>query len=504
MSPSPHTGSRADPGTLPDVLTVPATELARRIRAGELSAAEAVEAHIARIRAVDPMLNALVAERFEAARAEAELADEAVRRGEAGPLAGVPFTVKEMVNLEGMPVTFGSRRRLGRVAEGDAVVVSRLRAAGAIPLGVTNVPEWGFWFETANLVYGRTRNPYDLRRTPGGSSGGEAALVAAGASPFGIGADIGGSIRMPAAFCGIFGHKPTTGLVPLTGHWPVYAGGPEARLDKRNPYVVLGPLARSARDLAPLLRILAGPDGVDPNARAMELGDPAAVQWSRTRAYAIEDPRILLAASPDPPIRAAVAAAVAALEAAGVHVETLDPEPFRRAAHLWFAALRDMGGFSLREILGAGRPITLPVEIAKTLFGRGEYSLPALLFCLGEAAGHVLISDRRVRELVEEGTRLQAALEKELGPEGILVLPAHPRVAPPHNTPLLRPFDFAYTAVLNVLGFPATVAPVGLDPRGLPRAVQITAARGADHLTIAGAMLLEDAFGGWTPARGAG
>ncbi|HET9983745.1 MAG TPA: amidase [Longimicrobiales bacterium] len=458
-----------------------------------------VEAHIRRIQAVNPVLNAVVAERFDAARREAQDAERRLRDDPETPgaLLGVPFTVKEMVDVEGMPDTFGSRGRAGRTAGQDATAVRRLRAAGAIPLGVTNVPEWGFWFETTNLVYGRTSNPYDPSRTPGGSSGGEAAIIAAGGSPFGLGSDIGGSVRIPAAFCGIYGHKPTHGLVPLTGHYPVYESGPDTHAPRDNPYVVLGPLARSARDLMPLLRLVAGPDGVDPNAEEIPLGDPRRVAWKGRRVLVLDDPRITLAARATSEVKQAVWSAARALEALGAGVELLPDAFFRAGAEVWFAALLQLEGPPLRQIVGIGGRLALGAEFARSAAGRARYSFPTLMFLLGEALGGM--PALRSRSLLAEGRRLADRLADRLGGDGVLLMPPHPRTAPTHNAPLLRPFDFAFTGVLNVLRIPVTVAPVGRDAHGLPLAVQVASRRGNDHVTIAAAQALETALGGWRP-----
>ncbi|MFW5740001.1 MAG: amidase, partial [Myxococcota bacterium] len=237
------------------LLTLSATRLARMIRTRAVSSREVVDAHIRHVEAVNPALNAMVADRFEQAREEARAADERVARedpSELPPLFGVPCSIKEAFALEGMPNTAGLVSRVGSRATTDATAVRRLRAAGAIPLGVTNVSELCMWMESDNRVYGRTRNPYDLGCTAGGSSGGEGAIIAAGGTPFGLGSDVGGSIRMPAFFNGIFGHKPTGGLIPNTGQFPIAHN--EARR-----YLTTGPLCRRAEDLYPLVQILAGP-----------------------------------------------------------------------------------------------------------------------------------------------------------------------------------------------------------------------------------------------------
>lgn len=469
-----------------------ALETARRIRDGDVSPVQVVEAHIGRIGEVNPLLNALVADRFDAALLEARAAERAVMNGEElGPLHGVPFTAKELLAAEGMPATFGSVPRRRRIHHADGTAVARLRAAGAILLGVTNVPEWGFWFETDNLVYGRTNNPWDLSRTPGGSSGGEGALLAAGGTALGLGSDIGGSIRMPAAFCGVFGHKPTHGLVPLTGHYPVYAQGPDAALEKTAPFVVVGPMARNVADLTAALRIIAGPDGVDPNAEPIMFGDPSQIQWRGRRVFVLDDPRILLARRAAPDVRAAVQRAAAALQACGAIVEEFPAALFRDAIRLWFASLRTTSRASLAEAMDPDAPVSWWREWARAAAGRRRISLTGLLFLTGEAIGAV--GTPRPSKLAERARALAREVETRIG-DGVLLMPVHPVAAPRHGEPLRHPFDYGYTAILNVLRVPVTVAPVGFDARGLPLAVQIVAPRGADDRTLAAASVLENAL----------
>ncbi len=247
--------------------------MATAIRRRELTATQVVEAHIELLQRTGPRLNAIVAERFDEALDQAREIDQVISgaalRGLSldplPPLTGVPFTVKESIALERMPHSAGLLARREKRASRSATAVRRLVDAGAIPLGVTNTSELTLWIESENPVYGRTNNPYDPRRTAGGSSGGEGAAVGSGGSPFGIAADIGGSIRLPALFCGVFGHKPTPGLVPNTGVWPASQGQAQRML-------AVGPLTRRAEDLLPLLRIMAGPDGLDEQAVPMRPG----------------------------------------------------------------------------------------------------------------------------------------------------------------------------------------------------------------------------------------
>jgi fatty acid amide hydrolase 2 len=474
------------------LLTTRAVELAALIRTGEVSAVEVVEAHITRCQAVNPIINAIVANRFDAAREEARAVDARRQRGEPlPPLAGVPFSVKEMIDCAGMPSTFGCTARRDRRASSDAVIVQRLRAAGAIPITSTNVPEWGLWYETSNLIYGRTNNPHDVARTTGGSSGGEAALVASGGAAFGLGSDIGGSIRIPSAFCGVFGHKPTNGLLPLTGHYPVYTSGPDAGISKRNPWVVVGPMARSARDLLPILRICAGVDNVDPNAEPIELS-ATTVSWRDRPVFVIEDPHIRFAGRARPEMMEAVRAAARVLEQRGAVLREGPARLLRDMVDLWFIALESIAERRMTELLAESGRISITRELAAFGMRRARYTFPVLGFAAVEKLfAH---SPARISTALERIAQLQKQFQETIG-AGVLLLPPHPRPAPKHHHPLLHWFAFAYTAAFNVLRVPATVAPVSFTSAGLPVAVQIVGARGNDHVTIAAACAFEDEFG---------
>lgn len=236
-----------------DICYCDATELARRIRTKEISPVEVVRAHLERISSINPKLNAIVT-LMDGAEAQAKAAEAAVMRGALlGPLHGVPFTIKDCFDTAGVRTTRGSNFFKDFKPVADATLVSRLKAAGGIPLGKTNMPEFALWWETGNLLFGHTNNPWKLDRTTGGSSGGEAAALAAGLSPLGIGSDVGGSIRMPSHYCGVVGLKASHGRFPLTGHWP------EVLLR----FMHTGPMARTVRDVALATRVLAGPDGKD-------------------------------------------------------------------------------------------------------------------------------------------------------------------------------------------------------------------------------------------------
>lgn len=475
-----------------ELLDASAVDLAARIRAGEVSPVEVVEAHIARIEAVNPLINALVADRFERARAEARAAEERVRRasdpGELPPLLGVPCTVKEFFAVEGLPRTGGLVRRRHWIAERDATVVRRLRTAGAIVLGVTNVPEGGLWLETHNRVYGRTSNPWDLRRTPGGSSGGEAAVIAAGGAPFGVGSDIGGSIRLPAAFCGIFGHKPTGRLVPNTGQFPGAIGPAGA-------YLVSGPMTRRAADLLPLLRLMAGPDGEDPLCEARPIEPADDLEPRDLTVFVVEESG---RTRPGRAMRWALERAATALGHLGARVERLTVPRLRRAVEIWAAMLAEGSETPYTHVLGDGQPISVVRELLRVPFRRSPFTAQALLIAgLGGVVGRLPGAGRR---LAAEAEALRDELEGRLGPRGVILHPPHPRPAPRHGEAWRTMFNVGYTCIFNVLELPATQVPVGFD-RGLPIGVQVIGARGRDALTIGVARVLEATCGGWVCAH---
>lgn len=483
------TGEAAGGAT--ELLDVSALELAARIRRGELTSAQVVERHIARIAAVNPLLNAMVRDRFAAAREEAREADARLRAhptGDHPPLLGVPCTIKDVLAVRGMPQTGGIWHRRDHVPAEDSTVVARVRAAGAIVLGITNAPEGGLWMETNNTIYGRTHNPWDLRRTSGGSSGGEGALVAAGASPFGLGSDIGGSIRIPAAFCGVVGHKPTGRMVPNTGQWPSVEGEAASML-------CIGPLARRVGDVMPLLRILAGPDGVDPHCAPFELGSPDDVDLGRLTVIPVEhNHRIRVRAS----MRGAVQSAARALADAGASVREQTFPALRRSLEIWATVLSEGASGGYDEVLGDGRPIAVWRELAKALVGRSVHTRSALIVAAAEKViDRIPVPRARYVALARQ---LGDEIHEALGERGVLIVPPYSRPAPRHRDAWRTPFDAMYTAVFNALELPVTVVPVGFDHRGLPLAVQVVASRGCDHVAIAAAQAIEDRLGGWVRA----
>ncbi len=474
------------------LLTLSGTQIAALIRRREVSSREAVDTHIEQIEDVNPALNAVVRRRFGEARAEADAADATLAGAGDRPLPpfhGVPCTIKECFALTGMPNTAGLVANIGDVADFDAVAVGRLRAAGAIPLGVTNVSELCMWMESSNKVYGRTNNPYDLTRTAGGSSGGEGSIIGAGGAPFGLGSDIGGSIRMPAFFNGIFGHKPTGGLVDNRGQIPRSVPGVET-------YLTTGPLARRAEDLAPLLTILAGPEKT-----ALRQGLDQ-VDLSRLRVTVVEgDGRHPV----DAALLKAQARAAEVLAKKGARVVLARVEGFRDALGIWSSMLDAANGPSFRSLLGQGTPIRAARELGRWARGKSAHTFPAIGLALFEKLP--ALAPARGRAFVDRGHALRREVEGLIGPDGVMLFPPYPSMAPRHVQPIFSMFHWVYTAIFNVLELPVTEVPLGLDRSrtpALPLGVQVAAARGNDHLTLAVAIALERALGGWVPPPLAG
>jgi len=452
-----------------------ATALARAIRAKEVSSEEVVNAYLQRIEEVNPKLNAVVQLTADAARAQAREADAALARGHVkGLLHGVPVTVKDNIETAGVICTGGTKGRASFVPTQDATVVARMRAAGAIMLGKTNMPELGLAFETDNLVYGRTNNPYDLSRTPGGSSGGEAAIIAAGGSPLGLGNDMGGSIRLPSHFCGIAGIKPTTGRVPRTGHYP----WPENWLDMLwQP----GPMARFVEDLILTLPIIAGVDWRDPAVVPMPIGDPKKVDLKSLRVAFHTDNGIL---SPTPEIVEVVKKTAKVLSDAGVTVKEDRPEGIEQTQELFFGLLAADGG---AEDPQRGLQIAGTTEMHPWTQGLLE-------FCQANAMTTAEFTHFMVRWAMFKASML-SFLEKY----DVIICPVCAYPALPHNAimALDKLPGVSYTMTYNLTGWPSVVVRGGTSPEGLPIGVQVVARPWREDVALVVARHIETVLGGW-------
>jgi amidase len=416
-----------------ELIYASATALARAIRAKEVSATEAVHAYLHRIEEVNPALNAVVQLCAEAAQAQSRAADAALARGQIlGPLHGVPMTIKDSLDTAGVITTGGTKGRATFVPAHDAPVVARLRAAGAILLGKTNTPELTLGGETDNVIYGRTNNPYDLSRTPGGSSGGAAAIAAAGGAPFDIGSDTAASIRWPAHCCGIAGIKPTAGRVPRTGHIIPFGLGARDLLTQN------GPMARFVEDLSLILPILCGPDGQDPAIIPMPLGDPAMVELKRLRAAVHTDNGIV---TPTAAIQDVVRRAAQALKDAGIAVEE-DCPPALAHSHTLAAALAAADGRAWVQRLLANAGTT---EVH-----------PWLASNLAPAQG---MSVAEFTALLEEIDQFRSEMLAFMEHYDVILCPVNALPALPHDTwrDAFRQGAFSYTQAYNVTGWPGAV-----------------------------------------------
>jgi Asp-tRNA(Asn)/Glu-tRNA(Gln) amidotransferase A subunit family amidase len=457
-----------------------AVSMAEQVRQKKISPVELVGAHLARIANLNPQLNAFVQVDDVRARREAQVLEAAAVRGDfRGPLHGVPISIKSSLDTAGFRCESGTKLRAGHVAAKDAVLVSRLKAAGAIVLGVTNTPELLMAWETDNLLYGRTNNPWDLARTPGGSSGGEAAAIASGCSAGGVGSDGGGSIRVPAHFTGICGLKPTPGRIPATGHFPVSAG-PFALLG------VVGPMARTVGDLQTLFEVMAGPDDGDPLSAPVPLRkiQPGELKQSRI-GYFEDDGRTPVT----PETRAAVRTAAEGLTRAGLQVVPFRPEGLEQARDLWWKFFGTAGGMILGPLTKGHEPELSPILRE---FLNWVASEPA-------HTGHTLLYTWLLRDQL----RNQVLAQMQVVP--ILLCPAAAIPAFRHGERVwkvdgktVKYLDaWSYTEWFNLLGNPGAVVPVGQSPEGLPIGVQIVGRPWEEELVLAVAAEVERECGGF-------
>ena len=457
--------------------------MAERIRARKISPVEVVEAHQACIDRLNPGLNAYVTIDRDGSRAQAQAAERALTSRSSqealGPLHGVPISIKSSIDVAGFPCECGTRLRKGNIPAVDAPLVARLRKAGAVILGNTNVPEFLMAYETDNLLYGRTNSPWDTARTPGGSSGGEAAAIAAGCSAGGVGSDGGGSIRIPAHFSGICGLKPTPGRVPSTGHYPGSAG-PFSFLG------VIGPMARTIGGVTRLFEVMAGADIGDPAAAPVPLRRPDEEEIRKLRVAYFEDDGVT-------PVTLETAAAVGraaeALRSEGFQVERWQPGGLDRVWRLWWTLF--------------GRAVQMAFQ--STVEGR-EAELSPMYTAFREmvAAEPALTAESLLNTLLERDA-IRCAFLRRMENFPILISPVCAIPAFRHGerewqmqgarVEYLR--AMSYSQWFNLLGNPAAVVPVGRSPEGLPIGVQVIGRPWEDEAVLAVAARIEAACGGF-------
>jgi len=469
----------------------PAADMVGALSAGHISAVELLELHLQRIEHRDGLINSMVVRTFEQARLDAAQADADRSRGEQRPLLGLPVTIKESIDVAGSATTAGVMARTGHRAQRDALTVRRLREAGAIVVGKTNVCPWLADLIADNPVYGRTNNPWDLSRTPGGSSGGSAA-VAAGFSPLDLGSDLGGSIRIPAAFCGLWGHKPSEGAVPNSGHFPGSSLPNAGWL-----MAAQGPVARSALDLELALDVLAGPDvGMD---AAWQLQLPPA------RRNRLADFRIAVLPSldwlpVDPEIISAIDALADGLRKQGAKVVEQSP-----------AGLGDLREFYrqsrivMSALVSAHWPAAQRENIIKDRESRGEFSHSADVFGFRAAASDFLKAHEQ-RERYRQGYRdFFHDFDILLTPMSLVPAFLHPTLPVCDRQLEIAGksvgFDYMtfYPSLASLPGHGATAFPVGMSQSGLPLGAQAIGPFLEDRTPIRFAQLVEQSFGGFTP-----
>ena len=455
-----------------DLVFSSAKTLARSIREKKVSSAEVVDAYIQRVEEINPQLNCTVQLSAEKARVQAKEADAAQARGETkGPLHGLPMTVKDSIATAGVITTTGTVGQKSHVPTEDATVVAKLRGAGAIMLGNTNVPELCLAGEADNLIYGRSSNPYDLSRTPGGSSGGEGAAVAAGGTAAGLGSDVGGSIRWPSHCCGIAGLMPTSGRVSRTGHWPPLNGTLDALFR-------IGPMARYVEDLELILNVIAGIDWRDPHIVPMPPTDASKVDLKSLRVAFFTDNGVR---SPTPETAEVVRSAAKALSDAGLSVEEARPTGIEENFDIWMKLMGADAGEGVRHLL----------KLAGTT--ETHFLLDGLVDMLPKEP----LSAFEFSSILVKFDEYRSNLLQFMENHDVVICPVNSGPAMVHGTSLDRLSGISYTVQFNNTDWPAAVVRGGTSNDGLPIGVQVAAAPWREDNALAVAQHLETALGGY-------
>ncbi|XP_059219852.1 fatty-acid amide hydrolase 2-A [Stomoxys calcitrans] len=474
------------------------TDLLTDLKERKLTSEKIVTAYIERIKVVNACLNAVIEDRFEEAIKEARHADNLISKAKdefqmlllfhRHPLLGIPFTVKESCGVQGMSQCVGSVARKNEKCPKNGDVLELLKTAGAIPLLVSANPEFCLAFDGDTRVAGKCLNPYDLRRSSGGSSSGEASLNGAGATTFGLASDISGSIRLPALFCGVFGHKPTGGLLSVRGHFPFSV------TDKDFPfYLQMGPITRFARDMPILLHIMAGEN-------ASKLKFEEEVKLDDLKIYYTYSMGSFLHVPADFEMKLAITRAVKCFEKGGISTEEVKIQGFKNAIEMCLSSLANIKGLPsiiTQSIENKPNKVELIKEITRSLVGLSpNTSMPLFVELMIQV--NAFIPSEQAKEWRSELKNLHAELTRLLGTNGVLFLPTYHKTANFFNgSSFLNISGVLFMLLFNVLGFPATHVPMGLDRKGLPVGFQVVAAPYMDKLCLQVAAELEGAFGGW-------
>ncbi|XP_047526255.1 fatty-acid amide hydrolase 2-B-like isoform X1 [Pieris napi] len=478
------------------ILFKSATTLAMMIRNKQITSEDVVRAYIERCKEVNPYLNAIVEPRYEIAIREAKSIDKMISSNDRStemlekefPLLGVPMTVKESIAVEGMSNDSGTVHPYRKPATKDAEIVRLARAAGAIPIAVTNAPQLCMNWETYNNVTGLTMNPYDQKRTAGGSSGGESVLIAAAASVIGVGSDIAGSLRLPPMFNGIFGHKPTPRLLSTEGHVP------DCLDPDFDEYFTLGPITRYAEDLTLLLKVLRQPTGPE-----VPLEKP--VDLTRLKYYYMDGDGGYVLNKIGPDVRKAIDKAKAYINSTyNLEVQKLQIENIQ---HMWEISVRVL--FKIKHVRNIytdpkerEQLISMWPVVLKKLLGMSDHNLTCVAYGPAQKFFDSL-PDRYYKKLLSIFEQIKRDIANALSDNAVLFFPTYPNPAHLHYRIFYKFLDCGYLTIFNALGLPSTNCPLGLTDNGLPVGMQIVSNRCNDHLTIAVAKEFEKAFGGWVP-----
>ena len=453
-----------------DIICNSTIQLASAIRTKNVSSEEIVSAYLKQIDKVNPKLNAIVQLTAEEALQQAIEADTLLAKGEIrGPLHGVPMTIKDSLDTTGVITTWGTPGRRNHIPMEDATVVKKMKKAGAILLGKTNTPEFTLTYETENPIYGRTNNPYNLEQTPGGSSGGEAAIIAACGSPIGIGSDTGGSIRVPSHFCGLAGIKPTSGRVSRTGHAISYG-------QLIDSLTQLGPIARYVEDLALILTIITGEDGVDPFVVPMPLNNYKDVNLDGMKAAIITNNKIV---APDEETIKVLNKTAKVLSEAGVNINEIHPPGIEESFNIFAGLLCGWDGGDLVRIL---------LDRAGTTIN--ESSLGLLL-------SDSRMSSMELLHLIEQWDNFRQRVISSLNNYDLILSPVNAYHTMSHGTSVDNIKSFSYTMTFNLTGLPAGVVRAGTSNEGLPIGIQIAAQSWREDIVLAALNHIEQTIGGW-------
>lgn len=462
-----------------DILHQPLHEIVAMVRTRVISPLDLVLFSIERTKLIHRNFNVIVEDRFQDAVEEARSLEAAIARGEKLdlPLLGIPFSVKANISVKGMRLDMGAWAMHGSRAAETATALRRLQAAGAILLCTTNLSEMGLWHDTVNPIYGRTLNPWKTSRLAGGSSGGEAVLVAAGGTIFGIGTDMDGSIRIPSSFCGTFGHRPSRGIVPLTGQFPFFK--PEDEIPWR-AIDSLGPMTRHARDLSLLLDVLNGPCAMDPMSMTGTLNRNA-FDIQRKHIGIIENPLLRNTLRTAPEVRLAMHKARLRLIEAGAKVSDAPRDLFAEGFSVWRLLVHRAVEGRLSKLFGLPHRRQSIIEILKWFSGQADHSLAGCVLMLTD---QLMIQPDKLRTLDSDLGMMRRRIEGVLQKLDAIVMPVYPELPPHYQVGGLLPLNLGLTGLINAIGLPSTAAPVSISSKGLPIGAQVIAKQGDDLLTI--------------------